>query len=167
MVNIHLLRNQLTPRSRVLSEKLKCLTLVNKLPAFYGPRRFITAFKRPHKLSLSGATLIQSMPPHTTSWRSVLILSSHLLLDITRGFFPTKTLYAPFLSPIRATCPVNMSLLDLITRIIFGEEYKWSSSPLCSLLHSPATSSILGPNTFLSMTHPQAEDRGTTSRYGG
>jgi hypothetical protein len=31
-------------------------------------------------------------------------------------------------------------LLDLITRIIFGDKYRSLSSSLCSLLHSPVTS---------------------------
>jgi hypothetical protein len=34
----------------------------------------------------------------------------------------------------------------LITRIIFCDEYRSLSSSLCSLLHSPVVSSLLGPN---------------------
>jgi len=54
-------------------------------------------------------------PPHPNSWRSILILSSHLCLCVPSGLFPsdftTKTLYAPFPS----TCPALHILLDLIT----------------------------------------------------
>jgi hypothetical protein len=38
----------------------------------------------------------------------------------------------------------------LITRIIFGDKYRSLSSSLCSLLHSPVASPLLGPNTLLS-----------------
>jgi hypothetical protein len=34
----------------------------------------------------------------------------------------------------------------LITRRILGEEYMSLSSSFCSFLHSPVTSSLLGPN---------------------
>ena len=70
----------LTPWCRVL-EKLAGLHLVKKFPAFYGTRRFITPFTSARHLSISWASSIQSIPPHPTSWRSILILSSHLRLD--------------------------------------------------------------------------------------
>jgi hypothetical protein len=38
----------------------------------------------------------------------------------------------------------------LLTRTILGEEYRSSSSSLRSLLHSPVTSSLLGPHMLIS-----------------
>jgi hypothetical protein len=103
-----------------------------KLPAFYGTRSFITAFTRVRHLSLSWASPVQFMSPHPTSRRSVLILSSHLLLGLPSGRLPsglpTKIRYAPLSAPIRATCPAHLILLDLITRIKFGDEYRSLSS---------------------------------------
>jgi len=94
------------------------------------------------------------MQPHPSFWRSILILSSHLCLGLSSGLFlsgfPTKTLYTSLLSPTCATCPAHLILLDFITRKILGEEYRSLSFPLCSFLHSPVTSSLLGPNISLS-----------------
>jgi hypothetical protein len=56
------------------------LQLVKKFPAFYGTRSFITELTRVRQLSLSWASSIQSITPHPNSWRSSLILSSHLRL---------------------------------------------------------------------------------------
>jgi len=41
--------------------------------------------------------------------------------------------------PIRATCTTRLIVLDLITPIISGEEYRLWSSLLCSFLDSPLT----------------------------
>ena len=71
-----------TPCSRVLLEKLTGSQLVKKSPTFYGTRRFITAFTSARHLSLSWASSMQSTPSHPTSWRPILILSSHLRLDL-------------------------------------------------------------------------------------
>jgi len=90
---------------------------------------------------------------HSTSWRSILILYSHQSPGLPSGllplYFPSKTLYTPLLSPIRARCPAQFILLDLTTRIIFGEEYRPLNSSLCSFIQSPVTSSVLGPNIIL------------------
>ena len=95
----YLLTYLLTPWCRVLLEKLTGLQLVKKFPAFYGTRRFITALTSVRHLYLSCASPIQSTYSHPTSWRSILILSTHLRLGLPSGLFPsgfpTKTLYAP------------------------------------------------------------------------
>ena len=95
----YLLTYLLTPWCRVLLEKLTGLQLVKKFPAFHGTRRFITAHTSVRHLSLSWANPIQSIYPHPTSWRSVLILSTHLRLGLPSGLFPsgfpTMTLYTP------------------------------------------------------------------------
>jgi hypothetical protein len=87
---------------------------------------------------------------HPTSRRSIILLFSHLLLALPSGLlpsgFPIKTLYAPFLSPY-----VLHALLYFNTQIIFSEKYRALSSLLCSLLHSPVTSSLSTPLS----THPQ------------
>ena len=63
--------------------------------------------------------------------------------------FPHQDPVQPLSSPIRATCPAHLILLDFITCTILGEEYKLFSSSLCNLLHSSVTSSLLGPNILL------------------
>jgi len=92
----------LTPWCSFLLEKLTGLQLVKKFLAFHGTRRFITALTSVRHLSLSWASPIQSIYPHPTSWRSILILFTHLLSTYLRLYlpiglftpgFPSKTHY--------------------------------------------------------------------------
>ena len=137
----------LTPWCKDLIEKLTGLQLVKKFPAFHGTRRFITALTSVRHLSLSWASPIHSIYPYPTSCRSILTLSTHLRLGLPSGLFPsgfpTKTLYSPLSSPIRATCPTHLILLNFITHTILGEQYKSFSSLSCSLLHSPVPILVL------------------------
>ena len=115
----------LTPWRRVLLEKLTGSQPVKKFLAFYGARRFITAFTSARHLSISWASSIQSMPPYPTSWRSILTLSSHLRMGLPSGLFPssipTKTLYTPILSPYVLHAPLMSFFSILITWTILGE----------------------------------------------
>ena len=88
----------LTPWCRVLLEKLTGLQPVKKFPVFYGTRRFITALTSVRQLSLSWVSPIQSINPNLTSWRSILILSTHLRLGLPSGLFPSGF---PHQDPIR------------------------------------------------------------------
>ena len=93
----------LTPWCRVLLEKLTGLQLVKKFPAIHGNRKFITALTSVRHLSLSCASPIQSIYPHPTSWRSILILSTHLRLGLPSAspslrFPQQEPIYPPLLT---------------------------------------------------------------------
>jgi len=88
--------------------------------------------------------------PHTISLIFNLILSFHLCLYLSSGLltssFPIKIFVCISHLSVRATFCYHLTLLDLITLIIYvGANKLWSSS-LCSLLHPPVTSSHRGQN---------------------
>ena len=122
----------------VYPEKLTGPQLVEKFPAFYGIRRFITAFTRARHLSLCSARSIQC---------SFEINCNTVLPPMTApSMSPHQPLYVPLLSPIRATCPTHLTRLYLTTRIILTEEFRPWSSSLCSLLQCAVILSLSVPN---------------------
>ena len=86
----------LTPWCRVLLDKLTGLQLVKKFPAFHSTRRSITALTSVRHLSLSWTSPIQSIYPHPTSWRSILILSTHLRLGLPSSLLPSVSPPRPY-----------------------------------------------------------------------
>jgi hypothetical protein len=90
----------LTPWSRVLLDKITVnFAASQEIPRIYETQKFFTIPTWARYLSLSWANSIQSPRPPPTSWRSILILSSHLRLGLPNSFFPsgfpTNTLCTP------------------------------------------------------------------------
>ena len=79
----------LTPWSRVLLEELTGSAASQEIPRLFGTRRFLTVPTSACHLSLSWANSLQSPQLPPTSWRSSLILSSHLCLGLPNGLFPS------------------------------------------------------------------------------
>ena len=86
-IYVHIYTYSLTPWCRVLLEQLTGLQLVKKFPAFHGTRRFIIALTSVRQLSLSWASLIQSIYP-----------TSHLL-EIHPNIIHPSTPRSPQWSP--------------------------------------------------------------------
>ena len=122
----------LTPWCRVLLEKLIGLQLVKKFPAFQGTRKLITALTSLRHPFLPWASPIQSIYPHPTFWRSILILSTQLSLGLPSGLlpsgFPTKTVYAPLSSTIRATQTKSRSMVKSVTGCWKRRRERWDST---------------------------------------
>jgi len=113
----------LTSWCRALLGKLTGLQLVKKFPAFHGARRFITALTSVRHLSLSWTNPIQSIHPHPTYWRSILILSTHLRLGLLSGLlpfgFPTKTLYTPSPHPYPPHTKPRIKIQRIYSKLLF------------------------------------------------
>jgi len=71
---------------------------------------------------------MRSTTYHLISIKPIIILSSHLSLGLPSYLFPsgfpTKTVYAFLVSPVLGTLPAHLTLLELITLIIFCEAEK-------------------------------------------
>ena len=79
-------------------------------------------------LSLSWAWAIHFMLPHPTFLKihfNIVLLSTRRSVKLSVSLRSRhQNLYAPLLSPIHATCPGDLTLLGLITRIMFDDVYR-------------------------------------------
>ena len=131
--------SQPTPHSRILPKKLTEPQLINKLTCIlFNP----TVHHRLHQ-RLSPVSLLSQIDPVHASPSHLNILFSSILPStpgsskwcLSFRFPHQNTVYASLLAPIRATCPTHLSVLDLLTEIIFVREYvSWSTS-LCNILY--------------------------------
>ena len=118
----------LTPWCRVLPEKLTGLQLVKKFPAFlWNPKAHYRTHKRPPPVPVLGQP-----NPVPTPTSHLLEIHPNIIDPSTprspQWSFSLRFLHQepihPLSSPIRATCPAHLILLDFITRTILGEEYR-------------------------------------------
>ena len=118
--NLHLLTYLPTYllHSAVLLEQLTVLQLVNKFPALHGTPK---VHYRTHKLPPPVSILDQPNPFRIPTSHLLEIHPNIIHPSTPRSHqwslslrFPSKTLYTPLSSPIRATCPAHLILLDFI-----------------------------------------------------
>ena len=131
----------LTPWCRVLLDEANWFASSQEIPRISWNSKFhYRTHKRPPTVSILG----QSNPVHIPTSHLLEIQPNIIHPSTPRSpqwslslRFSHKDLIHPLSSPIRATCPAHLILLDFITRTILGEEYKSFSS------------SLLGPNILL------------------
>ena len=111
-----------------------------------------------HRSLPSVPILRQINPVHAPPPTHFLQMNFNIILPSSSGFSKwCPSLKSPHQKLVCTSSPSQYMLHALpihlffyvITGVIFGEEYRPLSSLFCSLLHSPFTSSLLGPNVLL------------------
>ena len=134
------------------SPELICSQLGKKFTAFYGTRRFITGFAIAHHVYIYWATSIQSLPSHSISRTSILILFFRLCLCLPSGYFPScfpvkNTSALPHMCYMPR--PPHVSRFDLPNVIVwavhniytkYDYKYHWNSNVLPSVTLIATTS---------------------------
>jgi len=107
------------PKSRVVLEKLSLSANEKKVPAFHEFEGSLRCSREPPHFPLSKARSVQSTPSHSTSWRSILMLS-HLLQGLPSGLVPSVS---PPKSWMDLSSPPYVLLTPPISFSIWSPEY--------------------------------------------
>ena len=118
----------LTPRSRVLLEKLTGFAANQEIPRIlWNPKIHYRTHKRPPPVPiLSQLHPVPTTPSHVLKIRLNIVLPSMSWSpqwSLSLGF-PHQNLYTPFPSSIRATCPAHLILVLLMKIAVFVEYNK-------------------------------------------
>jgi hypothetical protein len=130
---------------------------IQEIPPILWNRKFITTLTNARHLSLFWAKSIKSRPPS-----QLLKININIILPSTPGSSKLPFLQVSPPKPcihiyICDTCTAYLILLDLITRLIFDEEYRSLNSSLWSFLY-PLLPHPIRPKYFPQhpvFTHPQ------------
>jgi len=120
-----------------------------KFPGFCGKRKFITAFTIVRHLSLFWARPIQFIPPYSTPWRPILILSSIHVWVFQVFYFPQVSPPKSWMhrsSPPYVLRSPHISLFSIWSseqNLVRSTNHSFS---LRSPLHSFVVSSLIGSN---------------------
>ena len=130
--------------------------IINKLHGLWNPE-IQCRIQRDSRISLSWAESTQFFVLTLISLRSILILPYQLRLGLPKGLFPAgvpvNILKSLLYTPILATWPAHLNLLDLIILAILGERWNYKEHVT---KHLPVSNLIPMPTlvTLASISHP-------------